>query len=100
MRMPKFKSSTRTMSRKAPAQAWWFQFSDGPVAYFQMYGGSVGVKSLSEYGQSLLKPAVRSNGAVSPAMRAIDRKIAVMMAGSAAGTVTLRMVWACDEPRA
>jgi hypothetical protein len=44
--------------------------------------------------------AVISNGAVSPAMRAIARNAPVMIAGSAAGTDTRRTVCQWCAPRA
>ena len=45
-------------------------------------------------GQKLKEPAVKTSGAVSPTTRAIPRKMPVIMAGAAAGTITFMTVCA------
>ena len=58
------------------------------VAYWKIYRGTKPMASLGDNVRLSLPKAVHSNGAVSPAMRAMARNTPVMIAERAAGTAT------------
>src|SRR3546814_19281783 len=81
-------SSTKPVSTSAPAQAMDCQDSYGLPANWYINTGTLAIGPVTSALQYWLPTAVNSSGAVSPAIRASDRKMPVAMPGLDQGYLT------------
>ena len=78
------------MIRNTPAQASFCQFSYGLIANLKIVTGRLAIGWLMSLVQNWFESAVKSSGAVSPAMRANASRMPVITPARAARSVTVR----------
>ena len=95
-----FRSSTPIVIRNTPAHASSCQFVKGLIANLKMVTGRLAIGSFRLSDQNWLDNAVKSSGAVSPAIRATASNTPVSTPARAARRVTLEITTLFGAPRA